>query len=293
MSFEVGYDLSMFSFYSCPICQGKTSSLFKHKDLFGGLVRIFKCRNCGHGSYRKNFTLAQFNSMYQVEYAQDYLDKNELHEQRKIQYKLDVELLGDLLNEDLSVLDIGCSSGGFLDAMPSGWTKSGQEVNPELIRLLEVARPEYKVYRELDEAEGKFDLITMRGVIEHIEDHSKLISFLAAHLKSGGHLYICATPDFTSPGAVIYKENWGQIVSPEHIHQFTPASLQILLSRANLVLKELHHPYMKTPYENWENDRRLLLKNLALKKMSGNISTEDFKHAFPGNMMSVILEKVR
>lgn len=292
LAIKLGYDLDMFSFHKCPICRGKTSGFFKHRDLFSGTIKIYKCRDCGHGSYQKKFSSQQFNSIYQVEYAQDYLDMSEPHELRKVQYKLDLELLGKLIDGDLNVLDIGCSSGGFLDAMPGNWTKNGQEVNPELIKHLTLARPEYKVFRELSEIRGEFDLITMRGVIEHIEEHSALISFLSGHLKPSGHLYICATPDFTSPAAIIYKQHWGQIVTPEHIHQFTPASLQILLSQAKLVLKELHHPYLGTPYENWGKDKRFFLENLEIEKSALISSVNQFTHAFPGNMMSVIFEKV-
>ena len=144
----------------------------------------------------------------------------------------------------------------------------------------------------MSEIEDKYDLVTMRGGIEHVGDHRNLISFLDRQLKIGGHLYICATPDFASPGAIIYKEYWGQIASPEHIHQFTPASLQILLSKANLVMKELHHPYIGTPYENWESDKLVFLENLELENSTKSSSAERFKHAFPGNMMSVIFEKV-
>lgn len=280
----------MFWSHTCPICRGKASNYFKHLDLFGETVTIYKCRDCGHGSYRKKFTPNQFKSIYQIDYAQDYLDESEPHEQRKLQYKLDVDFLHDLSESALSVLDIGCSSGGFLDAMPRNWTKSGQEVNPELIKHLNQARPEYKVYREFKDIEGKFDLVTMRGVIEHIEDHDELISFLLEHLKIGGYFYICATPDFASPGATIYKDKWGQIVAPEHIHQFTPASLQILLSKAKLVLKELSHPYLGTPYEDWENDKQLMLKNL--ENLRETSCAQQFKHPFPGNMLSVIFEKI-
>ena len=84
-------------------------------------------------------------------------------------------------------------------------------------------------------------MITLRGVIEHMQDHQPLIDLLARALRPQGLLFISATPDFSSPCAALYREQWNQIACPEHIHQFTPASLSYLLARAGLVLRALHH----------------------------------------------------
>jgi hypothetical protein len=94
---------------------------------------------------------------------------------------------------------------------------------------------------------------------------------------------------------VQYKSLWGQIVTPEHIHQFTPASLQILLSKSGLVMKALYHPYIGTPYENWKTDSLDYLSNKDItdRATTNQEKLDISKHPFPGNMMSVIFEKIR
>jgi SAM-dependent methyltransferase len=280
--------------HACPICLSQTFGFSTHLDLFKNQVEVMKCVNCGHGSYMNSWSNSQFDSIYGVDYAADYLDSTEVHYQRLAQYILDLDILNEFVSKEIKVLDYGCSSGEYLDAMPEAWSKSGYEVNKELISILKANRPKYSIYSEVIEIEGPFDLITMRGVIEHIPDHKNLIEFLNKQLKIGGLLYISATPDFSSPCAVQYKSDWGQIVAPEHIHQFTPASLQILLSASGLVMMALYHPYLGTPYENWESDSKLYLNNTAQKNVDfRSMESDTFRHPFPGNMMSVIFQKIR
>jgi SAM-dependent methyltransferase len=280
--------------HKCPVCFGDTFPYFTHKDIFNNEVEIMKCKNCGHGSYHHAWTQSDFDEIYGSEYARDYLDLTETHNQRREQYVQDLALLQDFLPQKLRVLDFGCSSGEYLDSMPDNWEKSGFEVNPKLVFILKSTRPRYSIYNKVNEIEGEFNLITLRGVIEHIPEHTSLTELIKKRLQAGGLLYISATPDFSSPCATEYKDGWGQIVAPEHIHQFTPASLQILLSTCGLVMKSLYHPYMGTPYENWKSDSQLYLSNIRGSLPFGHSTkaVKPQKHPFPGNMMSAIFEKV-
>ncbi len=199
----------------------------------------------------------------------------------------------DFVPNNLSVIDIGCSSGEYLDAMPAGWQKHGYEVNPVLLNHLKSTRPDYLIFENLKEVNRKFNLVTLRGVIEHIPNHDGLLNFLERNLSDEGIVFISATPDFSRPGAVISGASWGQIVAPEHIHQFTPASLQILLSKVGLVMKSLQHPYLGTPYANWEEDKLAFLKNLEGLDLKTTGAKQSFiKHPFPGNMMSVVFQRI-
>ena len=287
--------MSVESEHRCPICSGEIYTWLSHYDLFNAEVELMKCRNCGHGSYRNSWNQSQIDLVYGVEYAAKYLNSTEKNIQRRAQYVLDISILKEFVPNKISVLDFGCSSGGYLDSMPDGWDKSGYEVNPALMTVLKSTRPQYSLYSDVREIKDCFDLITMRGVVEHIPSHSNFIQFINQQLKVGGVLYISATPDFSSPCAVQYKSSWGQIVAPEHLHQFTPASLQILFSAAGLVMKALYHPYLGTPYENWKSDSELYLANNRIGNLD-NLNPKDLdarRHPFPGNMMSVIFEKIR
>ena len=176
--------------------------------------------------------------------------------------------------------------------MPAKWDKVGCEVNPFHIDYLATKKTNIRVFSSLDLINESFDLITMRGVIEHIPTHAQVIDFFNKHLQLGGSLYICATPDFSSICASLYKEECNQICCPVHINQFSVASLSTLLINAGLALRSLSHPYEDTPYANWPQDGQDFIDYFH-NSDTQNISSLAKKHAFPGNMMSALYTKVR
>ncbi|MBI2770092.1 MAG: class I SAM-dependent methyltransferase [Burkholderiales bacterium] len=277
---------------TCPICAAPSYPFETYTDFFGNPVSLHKCINCGHGSHDRQYTAEQFSEMYRADYAADYLVKEKaLYQQRQVQYALDVGLLlASRQFGDVRVLDYGCSSGGYLDAMPGTWAKCGFEVNPFHIEYIRANKPHIAVFDSPAAVEGQFDVITLRGVIEHIPDHADLLDFLGARLAPGGSVFITATPDFSSVCATLYKSRWNQVTCPEHIHQFSTASLALLLARAGLVLRSLNHPYMDTPYARWEQDREQFMANF--RRLRGDpAALIEPAHAFPGNMISALFEK--
>jgi 2-polyprenyl-3-methyl-5-hydroxy-6-metoxy-1,4-benzoquinol methylase len=211
---------------------------------------------------------------------------------RSDQYGLDVQYLVRFFvaPSETKVLDYGCSGGGYLDSMPQNWRKFGYEVNPTYLEYLPKNKPHIHVYKSLSEIDELFNLITMRGVIEHIQQHDNVIELISKRLVDGGGLFISATPDFSSVCACLYKEKWNQILCPAHIHQFTISSLALLMARAGLVLRHLSHPYSETPYALWEKDSKAFLSNSAEKH--DHCFPSGTQHAFPGNMMTAFFEKV-
>ena len=275
------------------MCAADSYSYFEYDDFFNNPVTIFKCINCGHGFHEIQYSQKQFDDMYQEEYAARYIDKtNALCEQRQEQYKLDVEcLLGSADFKDIDVLDFGCSSGDYLENMPGNWNKHGYEVNPVELKHLRATKPAFTIYDDLKAVDKKFDLITMRGVVEHIQDHSELLDFLSSHLRKGSGMFFSATPDFSSVCATLYKQEWNQLRSPEHIHQFTPTSLAYLLGKIGLVMRSFSHAYDGTPYANWGSDKSKFLENFKTVHKNENGPLRPI-HAFPGNMFSAYFEMV-
>jgi 2-polyprenyl-3-methyl-5-hydroxy-6-metoxy-1,4-benzoquinol methylase len=277
---------------TCPVCNDTSYPYYEYKDFFGAPTWLYKCINCGHGSHDRQYTTQQFNEIYRADYAADYLVKEKaLYQKRQVQYSQDIELLLTCRKfSAVRVLDYGCSSGGYLDAMPAEWEKAGYEVNPFHIDHLRENKKHIAVFDRVDAIDRQFDLITMRGVIEHIPDHTELIAFLGSHLVPSGSVFITATPDISSVCATLYKSQWNQVVCPEHIHQFSSTSLSILLAKAGLVLRSLNHPYMDTPYANWRQDKEQFAENFRhLNQCSEAAITP--KHAFAGNMISALYEK--
>ena len=192
----------------CPICGGKPYFFARHPDQFNKQVHLMKCENCGHGFYFETYDNRQLNLLYDEKYATSYLDESTEHLNRKKQYDLDVELLRNYVaSENFNVIDVGCSSGEYLEAMPETWTKYGMEVNEFLREKLKEEKPRYKIYSSLAEIDTFFDLVTLRGVIEHIPEHDELVEFLQEKIKPDGFVYISATPNFDSICSRLYKQH--------------------------------------------------------------------------------------
>ncbi len=278
---------------NCVICNSLSYEFYKYKDIFKKTVTMYKCLTCGHGFHGEKYSSSQLKNIYNFEYAEGYIGSKskKLFDDRQKQYKLDIiNLLSLIKKKKLTILDYGCSTGLYLSSMPNNWLKHGYEINKTEIPYIYKNNSKVTVYNNLKDVNKKFDLITMRGVIEHMQDHSDLISFLNKRLKIGSYLYISATPDFSSPCASVYNEYWNQVMCPQHIHQFSNTSLSIMLARARLVLYDIKHEYQNTPYAKWNKDKKLFLKNIKFKgKRKFFFNT---KHAFPGTMMSALFQKV-
>jgi SAM-dependent methyltransferase len=110
------------------------------------------------------------------------------------------------IDADVRVLEIGCGEGGNMQAfLELGCQSTGVDLNKKQIQRAEeylrpyiekrqaqvLAKDIYKV--DLDKI-GRFDLIIMRDVIEHIFDQEKFMDFLPQLLKPGGRVFFGFPP---------------------------------------------------------------------------------------------------
>ncbi len=259
------------------------------------LFDIYKCNYCGHGfihpGFKNNEELMKF---YDETYGETY-DPDVEDESIKLrlkQYAVDVELIKEYVSkEEISVLDIGCSTGQFLINMPSQWKKYGFEISEYYINYIKEHHEEITPYSEISQInDGFFDVITMRGVIEHMFDFIELFSLLNQKLKKQGQIFICATPDFNSPCSTLYQSLWSQISPPYHYHQFTATSIALLFAKHGFGLKNLQYQYLETPYDDFPNDAKKFIENV--KNYFEKKELKDTIHAYPGNIMSLLFEKI-
>ncbi len=278
----------------CIICRSNAYLYFNYKDIFGKNVNIYKCINCGHGFHKEKYSENQYKNIYAKDYAKSYIGSkiDKAFNLRLKQYRQDTHnLLRIIKNKKLSVLDYGCSTGNYLSTMPNGWSKHGFEINKTEIEYIKKNKKNIKIYEDVSKINKKFDIITMRGVIEHIQDHKNLLYFLKNRIKKNGFLYISATPDFSSPAATLYQNYWNQTICPQHIHQFSTSSLSLMLAKSGLVMLDMQHRYYETPYASWKLDKNIFLKNFELIKKGQK--PKNTSHAFPGTMISALFQKVK
>lgn len=134
------------------------------------------------------------------------------------------------------VLDVGCGNGRFLTTMRTlGWEVQGVEfseagVNAARMSGLSVHHGDLA---SAAFADGSFDLITARHVIEHIPEAQAFMAELARVLKPGGRLVI-ETPSSAALGRQWFNTHWYANDVPRHLFLYSPTNLERLGSSHGL-----------------------------------------------------------
>lgn len=133
------------------------------------------------------------------------------------------------------LLDVGCGSGAFARLMSErGYDSVGVEpfslgrpIDQPGLRLV---RAEFADVRtEL----GKFDVVTMWHVLEHIANPDDLLEGVVDVLNADGVLVI-SVPNFASWQSRVFKGGWFHLDPPRHITHFNRTTFHELLERNNL-----------------------------------------------------------
>jgi len=157
------------------------------------------------------------------------------------------------------LLDIGCGFGFFLERMwREGWSVEGIEVSPSGRRYarrrwgLEVhAHP----LEELELDAGRYDVVTLFYVIEHVSDPVQVLAAVKRILKPGG-MVVLRWPH-TTPIVKLLKP-WSRRLdlyhTPYHLYDFTPSTMTALLEATGFKAVETiigGHTLPADPLNRW------------------------------------------
>jgi SAM-dependent methyltransferase len=134
------------------------------------------------------------------------------------------------------LLDIGCASGLFLEAMQQrpGWQVEGVELHEQTARAVS-RRLGIPVFAGPFEAarypDRSFDALTLWDVLEHLHDPLASLREMRRILRPGGVLFI-RVPNAASYLARLFGRYWVGYDLPRHMTIFTPRTLAHMLARA-------------------------------------------------------------
>ena len=143
------------------------------------------------------------------------------------------------------LLDVGSGRGRFLAAARgAGWDSVGIEFEAGLAAL---SRQRYGVDVVVGDAssapvEGRFDVVTMWHVLEHLPHPLSALERAADLLVPGGRL-IVSVPNNDSWQARLGGDDWLHLDVPRHIFHFTPGSLSRLVERAGFQVERVGYLY--------------------------------------------------
>jgi len=136
-----------------------------------------------------------------------------------------------------SILDLGCSSGAFLQSLPAAdWQLYGIEMSAESAKEAQRKTGANVFVGEIDQAgfpPASFDVITCFDVLEHLYEPRRVMAKVAEWLKPGGIFYVLV-PNIDSAEARIFGTYWHGLELPRHLFHYSPASLTFLAESAGL-----------------------------------------------------------
>ena len=148
-----------------------------------------------------------------------------------------VRLISRYANEKKTLLDFGAGTGDFLMAAKNdNWKVFG--VEPNLGARQKATEKGIDLLENISEIEnGKFQVITLWHVLEHLPNLETQIKMLVDKLEQEGTLII-AVPNYKSHDAQHYKNFWAAYDVPRHLWHFSKTAIEKLFEPHGMVLVE-------------------------------------------------------
>ncbi len=209
----------------CPICASENiRDKYKLKRYL-----ISECLNCSVLFVKEILTMDFLKKHY------DQLDGDFVYEvdnEKCINYyyqKIKSEIEKAKPNKG-SILDVGCSSGLFLNQM-KGWERHGVEISKKMGAVAKEkigANILIKSFEEYPIKYNYFDVITLQDVFDHFISPHENLKKCYAMLKPGG-LLVIKVHNISCLYARITGANFYAIVPPSHLFYFNEKALKIVL----------------------------------------------------------------
>lgn len=272
----------------CIVC----GSIMLNKWAKKKYLEAKQCKNCGMISVNPHFSDYGLEILYS-EYFSKRQEKHLLKQQREKVYLIDRDWVCNFIKSGI-VLDVGCSGGFFLNKFsPKKWDRFGVEIDPD---AAEYAKKKFNIPVRVGNIVElrfgqQFDLIMLRGVIEHCSDPIAVLEKCRRLLVPGGYLFITATPAGDSFAFDVYREKWGLFTPLEHIHFFSVKLLSRVLNDYGMRLVSFHYQYEETPYANPPQDFSKIKKDIYLA-LEGQRDKIKESVPFPGSMITALWQKM-
>ena len=265
----------------------------------------YKCFDCNFISVNPLPTDAEIEAHYKQYHDKNHQAVKEKNDLRRLSYKQEVDWLSEHIEFDpindqreFKVFDFGCSGGYFLDEMKNSFKMKkillhGYDRSEPAIKILK-EKGYFVDYNDRDNSK-RYDLVIIRGVIEHVVPFKELFTELTDMLSEKGYLFITATPNGNSPCATLYRHNWVQHHYPSHIQHFNSSHFDYLSALNGLIRVRSADLYADSPYKKAHDDN-IFISMVQNEQAHFNkvIPEEDkrMEHAFFESMLTLLFRKV-
>lgn len=220
---------------SCPVCDNDDSRLIFSKS--GG--NYCKCNQCNMVFTNPVFTDEALYEYYtNLETGQGEIVENESLFYREI-YSKGLRSI-EKIKKDGRILDIGCSTGFFLDiAKESGWKTYGLELGLEEEKV--ATSKGHNVHTcTIEQANfpHKFDIITLWDVFEHIPEPYSYFKQLSKILKSDGLIFM-QIPNASALAPKILQNKCKMFDGVEHCNLYSDKTIKLVINNSGFTLQAM------------------------------------------------------
>jgi len=216
-------------------------------------------------------------------------------------WKWDYKTAWPFINEESSVLDIGCGRGAFLQKLRDEKRCDcyGLELNPSAFKVLQqknIPSQMQTIEEHAMEHPNKYDVVCFFQVLEHISSVRSFLDAAIACLKPGGTL-ILAVPN-NQPYLFGFNKYDSLNLPPHHMGWWNKASLSKLAGLFPLSIVEIipadfadYNNYLKTKEINLEISAPKRLPLFKLFRPIEKIWIQVIKKKIPGVFIQAIYKK--
>lgn len=275
----------------CPVCSSSNELEIFTKE--GG--RYVKCLDC---------TMVYLNPVFTDEAIKDYYETNHSEQSEVVESDTDSFYI-DIYNNGLdsikkvssnftNILDIGCSSGVFLDlAKKRKLNTFGIELNNSEYNLAKAKG--HEVYNDLLEhisLSEKVDVVSLWDVFEHLIDGEFYLNEIKKILSDKGIIFL-QIPSSDSLASKILREHCNMYDGLEHVNLYGVQTIKKLAEKCGYKVLSLKTVISEigviNNYLNYENP---YLGNTTNKEFIPNLINENQIHeTLQGYKLQIILGK--
>tara|TARA_B100000579_G_C22655940_1_gene768543 strand:- start:11 stop:958 length:948 start_codon:yes stop_codon:yes gene_type:complete len=250
---------------NCPVCDVslKSDLTIKYlKDPFKVVEEDFKyvnCSNCKSWILNPRPTLLEIGKFYEEDFLFDPEKSKSLKKSfiRKLadriqEYNMisEVSLACKHLEMNSKYLDYSAGNGQILSLIQKrkpNCKYNATEFSKTYRDYLASLKNMEEVNKDLKDfnSDIKFDLISLFGVLEHVQAPRKLILELKNRLENNGKLII-TVPNVNSFQRFIFGNNWYSWLAPRHWQMFTINNLKKLLEEFDMIIVDEKHFFLRT-----------------------------------------------